>query len=165
MAKTALKWGFITALFSFLWITLEYAVGLQTDYIAFHPVITLLALIIPLICMYYGLREEKRKDPLGFPFSKGLLTGLLISGVAALFGVAGQWIFHSWVNPDFFSTMITYAESKALARGVDVLVAREEAMAYFNIKSYLAQSVGGALLGGAVAAAILAFFMRTRTTT
>jgi uncharacterized membrane protein len=162
MAKTALKWGFLTALLTFLWLSLEYLVGIQTDYIAFHPVITLLALLIPLICLYYGLREEKLKAPLDFNFSKGLITGLCISGVAAVFGVVAQWAFHTWVNPDFFNSMITYTESKALAQGVDVLVARREAEVYFSMESYLLQSIGGALLGGAVVSAILSFFMRYR---
>ena len=162
MAKTALKWGFLTALLIFLWLTLEYLVGIQTDYIAFHPVITLLTLLIPLLCLYYGLREEKLKDPRQFSFSKGLLTGLLISGVAAVVGVVGQWAFHTWVNPDFFNSMITYQESKALAQGIDVLVARREAEAYYSLESYLLQSIGGALIGGAVVSAILAFFMRYR---
>ncbi|AHM61094.1 hypothetical protein D770_14200 [Flammeovirgaceae bacterium 311] len=162
MAKTVLKWGFLTALFTFLWLSLEYLVGIQTDYIAFHPVITLLALLIPLLCMYYGLREEKLKAPREFSFSKGLITGLYISGVAAILGVLGHWIFYTWVNPDFFSNMITYTESRALAQGIDVLVARREAEAYYTMESYLLQSVGGALLGGAVISAILSFFMRYR---
>ena len=162
MAKTALKWGFLTALLIFLWLSLEYLVGIQTDYIAFHPVITLLTLLIPLLCLHYGLREEKLKDPRQFSFSKGLLTGLLISGVAAVVGVVGQWAFHTWVNPEFFNSMITYQESKALAQGIDVLVARREAEAYYSLESYLLQSVGGALIGGAVVSAILAFFMRYR---
>lgn len=162
MAKTALKWGFLTALFSFMWLSLEFAVGIQTDYIAFHPVITLLALLIPLLCLYYGLREEKLSDPAGFTFSKGLLTGVSISIVAALFSVVGQWVFHTWVNPDFFNNMITFRESRALAQGIDVLVARREAEAYFSMESYLLQTVGGVLIGGAVISAILAFFMRRR---
>lgn len=162
MAKTALKWGFLTAFFSFLWLSLEFAVGIQTDYIPFHPVITLLALIIPLLCLYYGLREEKLKDPFKFDFSKGLLTGLFISAVAAVFSVLAQWVFHTWVNPDFFPSMIAYEESKALAQGIDLLMVRQQAEAYYSLESYLLQAVGGALLGGAVASAILAFFMRNR---
>lgn len=162
MARTALKWGFLTAFFTFLWLSLEFAVGLQTEYIAYHPVITLLALIIPLLCLYYGLREVKLQQPESFSFSKALLTGLCISGVAALFSIAGQWFFHHWVNPNFFSNMISYAESRALAQGVDVLVARREAEAYFSLESYLLQAVGGALIGGAVISAILAIFMRRR---
>ncbi len=162
MALTALKWGFLTAFFTFLWLSLEYAVGLQTNYIAYHPVITLLALIIPLLCLYYGLKEVKLKDPAEFSFGKALLTGLCISGVAAIFSMLGQWVFHHWVNPNFFSSMITYAESRALAQGIDVLVARREAEAYFSLESYLLQAVGGALIGGAVVSAILAIFMRNR---
>lgn len=162
MIRIALKWGFLTAFFTFLWISLEFAVGIQTDYIAFHPVITLLALVIPLICLYYGLREEKMQDPEEFNFSKGLLTGVLISMVAAIFSMLGQWVFHTWVNPDFFNNMITYRESKALAQGLDVLMARREAEAYFTLESYLLQAGGGALIGGAVISAILSFFMRRR---
>lgn len=159
MAKTALKWGFLTAFFNFLWISLEYLVGIQTDYIAFHPVVTLLALVIPLICIYYGLREVKQADPASFSFSKGLFAGLCISGIAALFAIVGQWTFHTWVNPEFFASMITYSESMALAQGRDITVARQEAQALYSLQSQLFQAVGGALIGGAVVSAILAFFM------
>jgi hypothetical protein len=160
MAKTALKWGVLTALLLFLWISLEYAVGMHSDYIAYHPVVTLLALLIPLLCLYWGLREEKRKAPAAFTFSRALMTGLFISGIAAATGMLGQWVFHTFVNPDFFNSQITYAESKALAQGLDVLVARRQAEAYFSLRSYLVQALGGALIGGAVASAVLAFFMR-----
>ena len=162
MTKTALKWGFLTAFFTFLWLTLEFAVGIQSDYIAFHPVITLVALIIPLLCLYYGLREEKLKAPAHFSFSRALLVGMLISVVAAVFSILGQWVFHTWVNPAFFDSMINFRESKALAQGIDVLVARREAEAYYSLESYLMQTVGGVLLGGAVISAILAFFMRIK---
>lgn len=160
MGQIALKWGFLTALFSFLWLCLEYALGIQTEYIAFHPVITLLALMIPLFCLYYGLRELKKRDAVPFTFSNALLTGICISGVAAVLSMGVQWIFHSWVNPEFFSTMIAYAESRALTYGGDMLMARQEAEAYFSMESYLLQAVGGSLIGGAVISAILAFFMR-----
>lgn len=160
MAKTALKWGILTALLLFIWISLEYAVGMHAEYIAYHPVVTLLALLIPLLCLYWGLREEKLKAPVEFTFSKALLTGLFISAVAAITGMLGQWVFHTFINPDFFSSQITYAESRALAEGMDVLVARRQAEAYFSLRSYLVQALGGALIGGAVASAVLAFFMR-----
>ncbi|EMR01957.1 DUF4199 domain-containing protein [Cesiribacter andamanensis] len=165
MAKTALKWGVLTALFMFIWISLEYAVGMHSDYIAYHPVVTLLALLIPLLCLYWGLREEKRKDPRTFTFSRALLLGLFISGVAALAGMLGQWVFHTFINPDFFNSQITFAESRALAQGMDVLVARREAEAYFSLRSYLVQALGGALIGGAVASAVLAFFMHNKNPT
>lgn len=162
MVITALKWGALTALFMFFWITLEFAIGLHTEYIAYHPVVTLVALLIPLLCLYWGLREEKRKAPAAFNFSRALITGLLISSVAAILGMLGQWAFHLWINPDFFDSQIAYAESKALSQGIDVLVARREAEVYFSLHSYLLQTLGGALIGGAVASAILAFFMRNR---
>lgn len=162
MAQTALKWGFLTALFSFLWLSLEYALGVQTEYIAFHPVITLMALMIPLFCLYYGLREIRIKKTVPFTFSNALLTGICISGVAAVLNIAVQWIFHTWVNPAFFSTMIAYAEERAFTHGGDILLARKEAEAYFSMESYLLQAVGGSLIGGAVISAILAFFMRNR---
>jgi len=41
----------------------------------------------------------------------------------------------------------------------------ENAQAYFNLKSYMIQSAFGALAMGVVTAAVVAFFMKSKTTT
>lgn len=164
MFKTALKYGFLIVIFLFLWLTLEYMVGLHSEHIQFHPIATLLSLIIPLLFLYYGMREAQKsyRGIEEFTYRKAFLTGLLISLVVAVLSPLGQWIFHALLAPGFFDSMQPNLEAQQLARGVDAEVAREEAADASYLSTYLMQTAVGYLIAGAIMSAILAIFIRDK---
>ncbi len=161
--KTEIKFGLIISFLGFLWICVEYAVGLQKEYIELHPMITWLALLIPVLGIVYGLKEKKVKVLGGIiSYGQAVKTGFFIATVAALTSIPFQFIFHTLVNPDYFSFMISYAEERAISDGRNVEEAVESAKAFFNLGSYIAQSFIGNILGGTFITLIAGAFLRKK---
>ena len=162
MFKIALKYGVLIVVFIFIWVSLEYFVGLHTDYIQYHPIATLLSLIIPLVLLYYAMRESQKKFEGNFNYIESFKTGVIVTFVVAILSPLTQWLFHAVVFPGYFDSMRAYTEAHALAQGIDPVVAREEAVGEFNMASYLMRTFLGALVAGVVMSAILALFVRDK---
>ena len=62
--------------------------------------------------------------------------------------------FHKLINPDFFETMILYTSRHSKQT-------LEQAAMFFNLRSYIAESVLTTFLIGNMVSLILAFRMRT----
>ena len=65
-----------------------------------------------------------------------------------------QIIFHKAIAPEFFPNMIEYSVSKGNSR--------EVAENYFNLSSYILQSIFGTLSFGVVISAIVALILQTK---
>ncbi len=89
-------------------------------------------------------------------WKQGIVAGLLITLVVAFISPASQWLFHTVISPEYFSNVRAYAVAQNM-------MSSEEAAAYFNLPSYIKQSVLGAVVMGTVTSVIVAFFLRTRT--
>lgn len=164
MFKIALKYGLLIVVFLFLWLTLEYMVGLRTDYVRFHPLATLLSLVIPLLFLYYGMREAQKsyRGVEEFTYGKAFQTGILITLVVAVLSPIGQWLFFSVLAPDFFDSMQPNVEAQKLSQDIDAEVARREGEEPMYLSAYLMQSALGYLIAGVVMSAILAIFVRDK---
>lgn len=162
MFKIALKYGILIVVFMFLWVSLEYLIGLQTDFIRFHPLATLLSLVIPLIFLYYALRESQKKYEGNFNYVESFKVGVMVTFVVAILSPLSQWLFHAFVFPGFFESMRANTEASLLAQGIDIEVAQREAAEELNLASYLMRSFLGALVAGVVMSAILAIFVRDK---
>ena len=164
MLKIALKYGVLIVLFSLIWIGLEYLVGLHTEYVGYHPLVTLLTLVIPLLFMYFGIREAQRSQRFvsHFSYSDAFKTGLSITLVVAVLNPLVQWLTYLLVFPGFFESLQASAQANLLAQGVDLKVAERLAAEDYSLGRYLWQSFVGTLVGGVVISAILAFFVRDK---
>lgn len=150
-----LRYALLISFSMLLWLAVETLVGLHDKYINLHPIVTMFALLIPIVFSRMAVKEKK--DQLGgeISFKQALITGLIITSITALLAVPSQIIFHKWINPDFFDNMI----AAAVAHGQSAT----EASKYFNLTSYMVQSAFGTLLFGSVIALIVAFVMRTKS--
>lgn len=164
MFKIALKYGLLIVVFLFLWLTLEYMVGLHSEYVRFHPIATLLSLVIPLLFLYYGMREAQKsyRGVEEFTYGKAFLTGIFITLVVTILSPLGQWLFHSVLAPDFLDSMQPNVEAQKLSQDVDTEVARREAGESTYLSAYLMQSALGYLIAGVIMSAILAIFVRDK---
>ena len=88
-------------------------------------------------------------------WKEGFISGLLIAVVVAVLSPLGQLITHSIITPDYFKNALNYS----VAEGKLTQTAAET---YFNLKSYIIQSIMGALFMGAITAAVVAFFATMR---
>ena len=158
-----LRFAFYIAALSFVWLMLEFAVGLHDTLIEYHAVVTLLSVLIPAVFIYIGMR---RKNDVFYDSSASwtqlFKTGMLITIFSAAMIIPMQAAFHYFINPNFFNAMIAHAIDRAVANNQDTNKARMEAEAYFNFKSYLLQSGLGMMLIGSLLTVIYSFVLRRK---
>ncbi|QQS47384.1 MAG: DUF4199 domain-containing protein [Acidobacteriota bacterium] len=154
--KTEIKWGLFFALMAFLWICLEFAVGLHGRYISMHPIITNLFIIPAVYIMYLAIREKKNLLGGKITFGQAFMCGLGVSVIVAILSPLSQFIFHRFVNPNYFTNAINYVTSAGK-------MTEAEATAYFSLQSYMLQSSLGAIVAGVITSLIIAAIVRTKT--
>lgn len=149
---TEIKWGLIFAFMSLLWMVLERAIGLHDELIAYHATYTNF-IAIPAIAIYVFALLEKRKVYYDGKMSywQGFKTGLLITLVVTLLTPLTQWITLTVITPFYFENVIEYAVEAGK-------MTQQEALDYFNFKSYMIQSVLGAPIMGIITSGIVAAF-------
>ncbi len=151
--KTELKWGVIFSVMGLLWLTLEYVVGLQSRFIAWHPILTKLVAIPSVIVMVLAILEKRRMLGGTISFKQAFLCGLGVSLVVAVLSPITQFIFHRLINPGYFENAIRYG----VEQGKTTLA---EAQAFFNLQSYMLQSVFAALIIGSITSLVIAAMLK-----
>jgi hypothetical protein len=152
--RLELRYAMLITLLMLLWLALEFMVGLHDAYIQYHPYVTMFAILIPVVCSRMALREKQELHNGKLPFKSALRTGMLITAFSAALAVPSQLIFHYLINPDFFDNMIKYSVQHGKQN-------MEQATMYFNLTSYMVQSVIGTLVLGTIINFIMAWRMRT----
>ena len=156
--KIEVKWAIIFILTSLAWMALEKALGWHDEKIADHATLTNI-FAIPAVAIYvFAMLDKKRNYYHGrMTYKKGFLTGLIITLIVALFSPITQYITSTLITPDYFSNVIEYAVRSGA-------MTQPNAEAYFNLKSYMVQSVIGAAIMGILTSAVIALFTQSRAT-
>lgn len=151
-----IKWGIRYAFLWILWLFIEKSSGYYEAKISDHALYSLLFTFV-IIFVYYVAIKEKKKDFFKNEMSwkQGCVTGIFLTIVIAILTPFCQIIFHKAIAPEFFPNMIEFSVSKGNSR--------ETAENYFNLSSYILQSVFGALSFGVVLSAVVALFLQTKT--
>jgi hypothetical protein len=152
-SKTELKWGVIFAVMGLIWVTLEYLSGLHGRFIAWHPILTNLIAVPSVIIMVLAILEKRRVLGGTISFKQAFLCGLGVSVVVAVLSPLTQFIFHTLINPGFFENAIRYG----VEQGKTTLA---EAQAFFNLQSYMLQSVLAALIMGSITSLVIAAMIK-----
>lgn len=152
--RTEIKWGIIFTAVMLLWMVFERMMGWHGERIDQHAIMTSIFAIFAIAIYVFALRD-KRKNDLGglMSWKKGFQSGLIITLVVVLLSPLTQWIIHTVISPDFFQNMVEYSVESGIME-------RQEAEAYFNLRSYLVQSAVGALGLGVVTSAVVAVFTK-----
>lgn len=154
--KIEIKWAVIFVLMMLGWMVLEKSLGYHDEKIADHPIFTNFV-AIPSIAIYvFALLDKKKNFYYGLmSYKQGFLSGLIISVIVALLSPLSQYIVIEFITPEYFPNVINYAVSSGE-------MTQEAAESYFNLKSYMIQSVIGALGMGTVTSAIVAIFVKSK---
>lgn len=160
--RIEIKYAIGIAAFSLLWLVLEMSVGLHDTLIRYHPYVTWIGMTIPVIGIRLALDEKRETVDYVMPFMAGLKSGLIITAIMAVLSVPTQYVFHEFINPDFFTNAIEAAVRYYMSEGKDEATARAMAESTFNLNSYMLQSFLGTLIFGIVISAVMAYFMRTK---
>jgi len=155
--KLEIKWALIFVAMTLLWMVLEKLAGLHSTHIDKHMYLTNLY-AIPAIAVYVlALLDKRIKYYNGqMTYKQGVVSGLIITVIVALLSPLTQWIISTVITPEYFANVITYSVESGYYASV------AEAKANFNLRTYIIQSVVGALIFGAITSVIVAFFVRTK---
>lgn len=150
-----IKWGAVFSIVSLLWMYLEKGLGWHDENIAVHAIYTNLFAIVAIILYVFALLDKRKNFFNGkMTWTQGFVSGIIISVVVAILSPLAQYITHEFITPDYFENAI---ENSVLNGNT-----RENAEAYFNLKSYILQSFFFALVAGVVTSAIVALFVRKK---
>ena len=152
-----IKWAIIFIVMSLAWMVLEKLAGLHSTHINKHMYLTNLYAIPAVIVIVLALKDKKRNFYHGnMSYLQGLISGLIISAIVAIFSPLMQWIISYVISPEYFPNVIEYSLITGYYK------TREEAEAFFNYKSYAVQSTIASLVMGAITTAIAMIFLRTK---
>ena len=149
-----IKWGVIFFAASLLWMYFEKLMGWHDVLIAKHAIYTN---FFGLIAIYFFAIHDKRKNFFRGKMSwrQGFVSGVILSIVIALLSPIGQLITHYLISPEYFENAIESSVERNAMK-------QEDAEAYFNLSSYIVQSIAGALMMGVVTSAIVALILRKK---
>lgn len=155
--KIEIKWAIIFSIMVLVWMLLEKLSGLHSTYIDYHLYLTNLFAIPAIWVMVLALKEKKKVYYNGnISFKQGLISGIVLSFIIALFSPLTQWITTYIITPDYFPNVIK--------RSVEIgyFKTTAEAEANFNYSNYAVQGAIAALIMGLVTTAIAMIFIRTK---
>jgi hypothetical protein len=155
--KIELKWAFIFAIMTLLWMLMEKVSGLHGKHIYYHQYLTNLYAIPAILVMVLALKDKKENFFDGdMTYWQGLRTGLIISIVIALLSPLTQFIISVIISPEFFPNAIKLS----LETGHFSNLA--EAEAFFNYKNYTMLSAIAAVVMGVVTTAVAMIFLKSK---
>ncbi len=165
MGSLELRWGVIIGLVNLVWLYLSFYLGMHTHGLTWIQVMGLVSVILSFIGYVLGLRAISRKYP-EMTFSEGLKSGVRIAGVVAVFAMIAQFGYFYLVHPDWTDYMVEETGKYYSAQGVtgaDLEEYKLGAKTTFGLRSYLIQSVIGALFVGVITSLItVAILQRKR---
>lgn len=152
--KIETKWAGIFVLFTFLWLTMERALGFHDEKIAQHPIITNF-ILIPAILIYLLAFLDKRKNFYYgvMSYKQGFMTGFMIAVFVTLCIPISQSIITFVISPDYFANAIAYSVETGETT-------QEEAESYFTVSNYIIQGMIGNLIIGSLTSLLLALFIK-----
>ena len=150
---TEIKWGLILTASSICWAVLERLLGFHTTRIASHSLFSYLYILVAIILYYLALREIRSADRFRMDWRQGMISGIVIGLVVMILAPLTQAIIHQFISPDYFSNAI----DQAINAGY---VSTDDAPKYFNLSSYMMQSMIVPMPFGALVSSILASFMK-----
>jgi hypothetical protein len=86
-------------------------------------------------------------------WKQGFISGLIITVIIAVISPLTQVITSYLITPDYFANIIEYSVSTGK-------MTQEAAKSYFNLGSYIVQSLIGATVMGIVTSAVVAIFTK-----
>ncbi|OGU58522.1 MAG: hypothetical protein A2X64_01365 [Ignavibacteria bacterium GWF2_33_9] len=151
-----IQWAFIFFLMMLGWMVLERWSGLHDTHLELHPYLTNLVAIPAILIYVLALIEIKKIKFAGnMSYIQAFYTGIIITIIIAILSPLSQYITSYWITPHYFNNVINYSVAHNL-------MTFDEAVSYFNFKSYVIQSIFGALIMGIITSAVVSLFVKTK---
>lgn len=154
--RIEIKWGVLFILVGLIWMVFEKTMGWHDVHIDKHATYSMFIAPIAIAIYVFALLDKKRNFYGGkMSYKQGFTSGLIVTLVVVILSPLSQYITSTYITPEFFDNVIAYSVSTGE-------MDQEAAEQYFNLKSYMIQSVIGAAFMGLVTAAVVAFFVRSK---
>ena len=156
ITKIEVKWAIIFTALALVWMLIEKMAGWhEPPGIENHATYTNIFSVIAIAVYVFALRDVKQNRFDGnMNWKQGFLSGLAISVIIMLLTPLSQLITHYVISPDYFQNAIDLG----IAKGEDEAYVR----GFFTLKNYMIISAVGAVIMGAITAAIVAIFVRSK---
>jgi len=154
--KIEFKWAFIFVAMMLLWMLIEKLTGLHGEHIDQHKIFTNFV-AIPAVIIYVLALMDKRENYFGgkINYKQAFTSGLIITAIITALSPFTQIITVEVISPDYFNNMIDYVvEQEMYSPG--------EARIYFNLKSYILQTLWATPIMGIITTAIVAIAIRRK---
>lgn len=150
-----IKWGIRYFFAYLLWVYVEKMSGYYSEKIGDYLLYSLLFYFIAIFIYVLAINDKKKNYfNNNMDWKQGAVTGIFMTIVIAILMPLCQIVIHKGMAPEFFPNMI----ENSVLKGSKL----EDAKAYFNLSSYIFQSVFSALSFGVVISAIVAYFLQTK---
>lgn len=151
-----IKWAVIAIALSILWIFLEENLGFYDVNIKWQPLFSMLIGFVVIPLYYLAIRDKKKNYYMGIiTWKQGFFTGLIITFFIMLSSPLCQYISHNFIAPDFFEKAIAHAVSSKR-------MTQSDAEAYFNLNSYITQTVSMMLSFGVMISGIVSYLLKSK---
>ncbi len=115
--KIALNYGFIMALLSIVVSVIAYITNNHID----RPWwITVISILVPVLVLVYGLKEFKEGNEGFLSIGESLKVGLAISVIAGIIGAIYNYIFMTFIEPDFVIQMLDNLREQMIEQNPDM---------------------------------------------
>lgn len=147
------KWAMIFIAMMLSWMFLEMILGFHGKNIDQHVFVTNFV-AIPAIAIYVFALLDKKKNYFGgvMTYKQSFLSGLVMTLIITLFSPLTQYITSAWISPNYFANAIEFAVSTGK-------MTQQAAEEFFNMKSYITQTIIGTPIMGIVTTAIVSIFV------
>jgi len=151
-----IKWAIAATVLSLLWIFLEKSLGLYDANLKWQPLFSMLIGFVVIPLYYLAIRDKKKNFYNGIiTWKQGFFTGLIMTFFIMISSPLCQYLSHNFIAPDFFEKAITYTvNSKRMTQ--------TDAEAYFNLNSYITQSVSMMLSFGVMISGIVSYLLKSK---
>ncbi|WP_303922753.1 DUF4199 domain-containing protein [Draconibacterium sediminis] len=151
-----IKWAILFAVILLVWMYGERLAGLHDENIEKHAIVTNFFALVAIAVYVVALLDKRKNDFNGkMTWIQGFISGLVITLGVTILTPLTQYLTVEVITPHYFENMIRYAVENGLQT-------QEEAEGYFNLQSYMIQSIIATPLMGLVTSAIVAIFTRKK---
>lgn len=150
--KLEIKWAFIFIVMMLGWMLMERLLGFHDEHIDKHVIISNFVAIPAILIYVLALLDVRKNYYHGYMnYLQGFIVGLIITLIVTLFSPLTQIIVSKIISPNYFTNVITYAVETNI-------MTQTEAEEYFNLKSYIIQTIAFTPIMGILTSAIVAIF-------
>lgn len=146
-----IKYGLFCSFLLFVWLMIEYTLLIPN----FHELgvfIGMVAILIPLTGIYFGIKEKRDKANFGYiTFRDAFRTGIAITFIIVVMVVLFIYVYYEYINPGYVNFLAAETEKSLIQRGEsrEMINAELEVVKYqFSLNVQIIQQLLFALVGG-----------------